>query len=64
MCFPSFCWGGGGGLNLLPNYQKGGAREDLRGGLLEKRGLTFGGGVAILQKNEMKSEIFDDKKSL
>ena len=31
---------------------------------MEKRGVTFFKGVAILQKNKMKSEIFDDKKSL
>ena len=60
----------GRGLNLLPNFQKGWRLDrtsTLRGGLLEKRGVTLrggGGGVAIFQKNKLKSEIFNYKKIL
>ena len=37
----------------------------LRAGLLEKREVTFSGGVQFLQKkNNLKSEIFNDKKNL
>ena len=37
----------------------------LRVGLLEKREVTFSGGVQFLQKkNNLKSEIFNDKKNL
>ena len=66
----TFCWlgGRGGGLNLLPNSQKGGldSTSTLRGGLQEKRVVTFFRGVAIFtkKKNKLKSEIFNNKKSL
>ena len=33
-------------------------------GVAGKEGVTFFRGVAILQKNKLKSEIFNDKKSL
>ena len=53
---PPFLLGEGGveGLKLLPNFQKGGVdrTSTLRGGLLEKREVTFFRGVAILQKNK------------
>ena len=46
--------GRGGGLNLPPNFQQGGGRLDrtsiLRGGLLEKRGVTSFRGVQFLHK--------------
>ena len=51
----------GGGLNLQPNFQKGGGglvrTSTFRGGLLGKRGMQFS------QKN-LKSEIFNDRKRL
>ena len=59
--------GGGRGLNLLPNFQKAGAWQDLNfeRGLLEKRGLTFfRGRLQFYKRNKLKSEIFNDKKSL
>ena len=43
--------GRGGGLNLQQNFQKGG--DFFQGG----------GGVQFSQKNKLKSEIFNDKKS-
>ena len=46
-------WSGGGGLNLLPNVQKGGAGHDpFRRGLVGKKGATFSGeeGVQFLHK--------------
>ena len=53
------------GLNLLPNFQKGGEGLDstsiFRGGLLEKEG---GGGCNFYIKSELKYEIFNGKKSL
>ena len=36
----------------------------LRGGLLEKRGDFFQRALQFLQKNKLKPEIFNDKKSL
>ena len=36
----------------------------LRGGLLEKRRVTLQGGLQFYKKNKLKSEIFNDKKSL
>ena len=40
-----------------------GRTSTLRGGLLEKRRVTFfRGAVAILQKNKLRSEIFNEKK--
>ena len=46
---PLAAWAGGGaGLNLLPNFQKWGAEQNLRGGLLGKSRVT----------------IFNDKKKL
>ena len=40
---PQTFWGVGGGLNLQPNFQKGGLDRTsvFRGGLLGKRGVTF-----------------------
>ena len=58
-----------GGLNLLPNFQKGEAWQVLnfeREVAGKEGGNVFQGGgkVAILQKKQLKSEIFNDKKSL
>ena len=52
------------GLNLLPNFQKGGLdrTSTLRGGLLEKRGSLSGGVAIFTPKKPLKSEIFNDKK--
>ena len=58
----------GGGVKLLPRFQKGGLERTLtlRGRLLEKRGVTFsrvGRGCNFTQKNkQIKSEIFNEKK--
>ena len=68
VCTTPFCLGG---LNLLPNFQKGGAELDrvstLTGGCWKREGNFFqgGGGASILQKNKnkLKSEK-NDKKSL
>ena len=46
-----------GELNFLPNFQKGGAGGNVGGG-----GGT--GGSNITNKQKLKSEIFNDKKSL
>ena len=72
--------GGGGGLNLLPNFQKGGGLDGplvFRGGWGGKGGGGGGGGgwesggVTFLRKgcnfyikNKLKSEISNDKKGL
>ena len=55
-----------GGLNLLPNFQEGGAWQDLNfgRGIAGKEGVTFSGGLQFLQKNKLKSEIFNGKKRL
>ena len=61
--------GRGGGLNLQQNFQKGDfiGPQLLKGGLLGIRGDFFQGwgegGVQFSQKNKLKSEIFNDKKS-
>ena len=60
--------GGGGGLNLLPIFQKG--RGGLTGpqfseeGCRERGGWLFSGGVAIFGQNKLKSGMFNGKKSL
>ena len=56
---PPFCWGGRGGrFSLQPNFQKmggwGGAGIEV---------IFFRGGLQFLHK-KMKSEIFNNKKSL
>ena len=62
--------GGEVGLSLQPNFKKGelDRTSTFTGGLLGKRGVTFfgggGGGGVQLSHNKLKSEIFDDKKSL
>ena len=59
-----------GRLNLPPNFQKKGGLDrtsTLRGELLEKKGVTFfrgEGGCNFTKKSQLKSEIFNDKKSL
>ena len=58
---PRFCWGG---LNLSPNFQKGGLdrTSTLRGGCWKRGGVTFfRGGLQFLHK-KLKSEIFNNKK--
>ena len=56
----------GGGVEPPTKFEKGGLdrTSTFRGGLLGKRGVTFfrGGGVQLSHK--LKSEIFNDKKSL
>ena len=58
----------GGGLSLQPNFQKGGLDRisTFRGRLLEKSRVTFfrGRGCNFHIKNKLKSEMFNDKKSL
>ena len=60
-----------GELSLQPNFQKVvfDRTSTFRGGFLGKRGMTFssGGGEGACNfciKNKLKSEIFNDKKSL
>ena len=60
--------GWGGGVEPPTKFQKGGLNRTstFRGGLLEKRGVTFsreGGGFNFHIKNKVKSEIFNDKKT-
>ena len=63
---------GGGGLNLLPNFQKVGLdrTSNFRGRLVGKRWVTFfggggeGGGSKFYIKDKLKSEILNDKKQL
>ena len=53
MCTPPLSAGGGGGqLNLLPNFQKGGGLTgpQLWDGVAGKEGVTFFRGVAIFTK--------------
>ena len=63
--------GGEGGANFQKNRGVGGGGLDrisiFRGGSLGKRGVTFFRGVDCsfyIKKNKLKSEIFNDKKSL
>ena len=57
-------------LNLLPNFKKkeGGAWQDLNfeSGVAGKEGSNFfqGGRSFYKKKDKLKSEIFNDKKSL
>ena len=63
---PLFAGGGGGGLNLQPNFEKGGLDRTptFRGGCWEG-GADFSGGRCNFHiKNQLKSQIFNDKKSL
>ena len=56
-----------GGLNLLPNFQKRGAWQDLdfERGIAGKEGVTFfRWSCNFHKKNKLKSEMFNDKKSL
>ena len=56
-----------GGLNLLLNFQKGGPWQDLNfeSGVAGKEGGNFfQGELQFYKKNYLKSEIFNDKKSL
>ena len=56
-----------GGLNLQPNFQKGGGLDrtsTFRGGVLGKKGGLFSERLQFSHKNELKSKIFNDTKSL
>ena len=68
---PPLSAGGGGGLSLQPNFQKGWGLTGLQlleGGCWERGERLFlgeGGGCCNCHiKNKLKSEIFNDKKSL
>ena len=57
---------GGGGVEP-PNFQKGAGLTGpqlLEGVCWERGGLLFSGGLQFSHKNKLKSEIFNDKKSL
>ena len=61
MCTPSLLRG----LNLLPNFQKKGGLtgpQFLEVGSWERGGDLFQGGYNFYIANELKSEIFNDKK--
>ena len=64
-----FLNGGGGGLSLQPNFQKGGLdktptfREELLGKKGGGGGDFFMGCCNFHIKSKLKSEIFNDKKS-
>ena len=55
-----------GGLNLLLNFQKGGglAGPQFLEGVAGKQWVTFQGPCNVYMKKKLKSEIFNDKKSL
>ena len=58
-----------GRLSLQPNFRIGGdglhGTSAFRGGLLRKRGINFfKRGCNLYIKNKLKSEMFNDKKSL
>ena len=56
-----------GGFNLLPNFEKGEVWQDLNfeSEVAGKKGATFFRlGCNFYRKNKLKSEIFNDKKSL
>ena len=57
---------GAGGVSLQPNFQKGGGLTgpQLLEGVAGKEGVTFFRGLQFSHKNKLKSEIFNDKKSL
>ena len=56
---------GGGGVNLRPDFQKGGELDRtsvFRGGWWERGCDFFQGGCNFLTKDKLKSGIFNDKK--
>ena len=62
---PPFCWGRE--MNVLPNFQKEGAWQDLnfKRGFAGKEGVTFfRGACKFYKKTKLKSEIINNKKSL
>ena len=65
VCTPLSAGERGEGVEPPTKFSK---REDFTGPLNFERGylstLRGGGGVSILQKNKLKSEIFNDKKNL
>ena len=72
ICFVPICFCSGGGLNLQPNFQKGG---DLTGPQLSDEGCwEIGGdffqgwgrgwGLQFSPQKKLKFQIFNDKKSL
>ena len=53
------------GLNLLPNFQRGGqlyGTQIFRGALMGKRVIFFWEGCNFPIKNKLKSKVFPDKK--
>ena len=64
VCIPSFLQGGG--VELHTKLKKGGLdrTSTFRGGCWERGGDFFQGGGVQLSHNKLKSEIFNDKKSL
>ena len=72
--YPSslYAGGGGGGLSVPSNYQKGEAWQDFSSQISgsqrvvagKDRGDFFQGVAAFYMKNKLKSEIFNDKKGL
>ena len=63
---PPFLQEEGGESSLQPNFQKGGLTgPHVLEGAAGKEGMTFfSGGCNFHIKNKLKSEIFNDKKSL
>ena len=59
-------WGGGGRLSLQHNLKKRGLYRTsiFRGGCLKRGGDFFQGKGVQLSHNKLKSQIFNDKKSL
>ena len=54
-----------GGMSLQPNFQKLEAWQNLNlKGCCWERGLLFSGRLQFPHQNKLKSEIFNDKKSL
>ena len=64
VCTPHPFWWGV--LDVLPNFQKRGLdrTSTLRGGCWGKEGVTFRGWGCNVYKKKLKSEIFNNKKSL
>ena len=67
-CTPHFCRGAREGrLSVQPNFEKEAGLtgpQPLKGGCWERVACFFQGGCNCHIKNKLKSEIFNDKKSL
>ena len=65
---PTFCWGWEGGGCASKHIFKTGrgltGSQFSRGGLLEKRGVTFFKGCSFFIEIKLKSEIFNNKNNL